>query len=317
VRSLVHDRVTVDIPATTANLGAGFDALALALDLRNTVSVELRPELPPHRVELSVSGQGAGLLPADGRNRFMALLSRGLRDAGCAPDAGWRVHMDNDIPLSRGLGSSAAATVGGLVAADALLGGGVLAPERILELAVSAEGHPDNAAATLFGGFCVVTGAEGSLRAVRFDPPPALRVVLFIPDRPLSTADMRAALPAQVPFATAVHNVGAVALVVAAMATGQLDLLGPGTQDQLHEPYRAAVYPELPVLVRAARAAGALGACLSGAGSTVIAFSHDDGDEQAEAVAAAMAEAAAGLRLAGRTHVGRPRSEGARIVAVG
>jgi homoserine kinase len=308
VTALVRAGVTLDIPATSANLGAGFDALALALDLRNTVTVEVRPDLAPDRVELTVRGEGAGLLPADGRNRFVAMLARGLREAGSEPTAGWRVHMENAIPLSRGLGSSAAATIGGLVAADALLGGGVLDAQRILELAVAAEGHPDNAAATLLGGFCVVTHAEGSLRAVRLEPPPALRIVLFIPDRPLSTADMRDALPDHVSFDAAVHNVGAVALTVAAMATGRLELLGPGTFDRLHEPYRTSVYPELPVLVAAAREAGALGACLSGAGSTVIAFA--DAESGAQRIAAALGERAASLSLPGRTHVGRARSEG-------
>jgi homoserine kinase len=312
VTGLARRRVSVDVPATTANLGAGFDALAMALDLGNRVTVEALPDASPGRAELTVAGEGAGLLPADGRNRFVAMLLRGLREAGHEPACGWRVAMDNAIPLARGLGSSAAATVGGLVAADALLGGGVLGTDVILGLAAAVEGHPDNAAASLLGGFCVVTHAEGTLRAVRLEPPDRLRVALLIPDRPLSTADMRAALPRQVPFEAAVHNVGAVALTVAAMATGRLEMLRAGTVDHLHEPYRVAVYPELPALVDAARGAGALGACLSGAGSTVIAFA--DSDTAAEEVASALRERAATLGLAGRTHVGRPRASGAKVI---
>jgi homoserine kinase len=142
-----------------------------------------------------------------------------------------------------------------------------------------------------------------------------LRAALFIPDRPLSTAKMRAALPAQVPFADAVHNVGAAAMAVAALAQGRLDLLGPATVDRLHEPYRAAVYPELPELVAAAREAGALGACLSGAGSTIIAFCASDAD--ADRVAAAMADRAAPLGLPGQSRTSRPRDLGAVVVPHG
>lgn len=314
--SLVGRSVRVDVPGTTANLGAGFDALALALDVRNVITVEAvaLSDGPPVRVE--VHGEGEGQLPLDEGNRFVVMLRRGLAAGGLEdPGCGWRVRMENGIPVARGLGSSAAATVGGLVAADAILGGGVLGRDVILGLAAAAEGHADNAAAALLGGFCVVSRASGSLDAVRLEPPARLRVALLIPERPLSTADMRAALPREVPFESAVHNVGAVALTVAAMATGRLEMLRGGTLDQLHEPYRAAVYPELPTLVAAARDAGALGACLSGAGSTIIAFA--DSDLAAEAVASALREQAARLGLPGRTHVGRPRAAGASVSEAG
>jgi homoserine kinase len=146
---------------------------------------------------------------------------------------------------------------------------------------------------------------------VRFDPPAELRCALFIPDRPLATRAMRAALPETVPFGDAVHNVGASSLVVAAMATGRLELLREATVDRLHEPYRATPYPELPALVGAARSAGALGAALSGAGSTVIAFADDAA--AADRAAAAMRAEAERLGLAGRTTVVRPRPDGARV----
>ena len=143
------------------------------------------------------------------------------------------------------------------------------------------------------------------------DPPADLVCALFIPDRPLSTAAMRAALPVNVPLADAVHNLGASALAVMAMATGDLSLLRAATVDRLHEPYRAAaVYPELPALVAAARDAGALGACLSGAGSTVIAFA--DSSERAEAAASAFSGAAGRDGLSGRSMIVRPRGHGAR-----
>ena len=140
----------------------------------------------------------------------------------------------------------------------------------------------------------------------------ALVVTLFIPDRPLSTAAMRAALPAQVPFGDAVHNVGASSLAVAAFASGRLDLLTAATDDRLHEPYRAAVYPELPVLVAAARRAGALGACMSGAGSSVIAFA--DSETLAARLAVALEAAAQEAGLPGHSLVVRPRARGAFVV---
>lgn len=308
----VGRRVTVDVPGTTANLGAGFDVLAMALDVANVVSVEAVEHHDGPAVDLAVTGEGAGRLRANRRNRFVACLERGLRDARIHPRGiGWRVRMDNAIPLSRGMGSSASVTVAGFLAADAMAGGGRLSPERILALATEVEGHPDNAAAALLGGFVVVATVDGSPRAVRFDPPAALRCVLFIPERPLATRDMRAALPATVPFEDAVHNVGAASLAVAAFASGRLELLRAATVDRLHEPYRAAPYPELPRMTGAARAAGALGAALSGAGSTIIAFADDA--PTAARVAEALAAEASRLGLAGRALTIRPRSDGARL----
>jgi homoserine kinase len=309
---LVLSRVTVDAPATSANLGTGFDSLALALDLSNRMTVELSDQ-PPGDFELVVEGEGAGQLDPTGADRFTTGLRIGLAELGLDP-AGYAMHVEmrNRIPLSRGLGSSASATVAGLVAASALVGRGI-APERALMLACGAEGHADNAAAALYGGFVVVSHADGDARAVRFEPPGGLAVALYIPDRPLATAAMRAALPETVPFRDAVHNVGASSMIVAAFATGQLDLLHGAMDDRLHEPYRAsAVYPELPGVVAAARAAGALGAAMSGAGSSVMALADDP--ERAGEVAAAMARWAGDHGLPGRAVLTQPRARGAFVV---
>jgi homoserine kinase len=305
-------RVTVDTPATTANLGAGFDALALALDLSNRIDVEVG-ERPPGSLILEVDGEGAGMLEPTGGDRFSTGLRMGLEELGVdASEHGFRVSMRNRVPLSRGLGSSASATVAGLVAAGALIGRPIV-PERALVLACQAEGHADNAAAAVYGGFVVVSHVDGDARAVRLDPPADLVAAVYIPDRPLSTAAMRAALPDSVPFRDAVHNVGAAATIVVAFATGRLELLGGATEDRLHEPYRArAVYPELPGLVAAAREAGALGAAMSGAGSSVIAFADDP--ERAAEVGAAMARWASEHRLPGRSVLARPRGRGAFVV---
>ncbi len=312
---LVGRRVSIDVPATTANLGAGFDALALALDLATQITLEVVPPTADPDIWVDVHGEGAGQLPTGRRNRFVSALLDGLADAGVDPaGAGWRVRMDNSIPVARGLGSSASATVAALVAADALVGG-ALGRERMLELAALAEGHADNAAAAVYGGLCVVTEVDGVPRAVRFDPPEALLAALYIPDKHLSTAAMRAALPSSVPFADAVHNVGAATLALAALSQGRLELLAAGTVDRLHEPYRAEAYPELPELVAAALAAGARGACLSGAGSTVIAFSDDAA--AAATIAAAMERRAQALGLTGRAAVQAARAEGATVIEDG
>jgi homoserine kinase len=308
---LVGHSVSVDVPATTANLGSGFDALALALDLANVIRVEVIAARTDPDVRVEVLGEGAGQLPSGLHNRFVTALLAGLGEGGVdAAGLGWRVHMENRIPVARGLGSSAAATVAGLVAADAFLDG-ALGRQRLLELATGFEGHADNAAAAIHGGLCVATQVDGRPEAIRLEPPADLLAALYVPDRHLSTAAMRAALPASVPFADAVHNVGAAALLVAALSQGRLDLLAAGTRDRLHEPYRARAYAELPELIAAALAAGAMGACLSGAGSAIVAFSDDAA--AAEAIAAAMERRAAALGLAGRASVRAARAEGARV----
>ena len=160
--------------------------------------------------------------------------------------------MRNRIPLIRGLGSSAAATVAGVVAANALADGN-LAPTDMLRMATAIEGHPDNVGAALLGGFVVSTALDGAVEALRFDVPRDLRCVLYIPELRLETAAMRAALPKTVPFDDAATNLARVALGVAGMAGRRTDLLRYLTIDRLHEPYRAEVYPQLPRLVEAAR----------------------------------------------------------------
>ncbi len=302
--------VAVEVPATSANLGAGYDCLAVALEIVDRVEVECLAR-PGAGVEVAVQGEGAGELPEDRTNAFVLALERGLaevRGAG-GEDLGWRVQMKNRIPLARGLGSSAAATVGGLLA-GAALGGGTLATDRALALATELEGHPDNAAAALLGGFTVAAHGD-SPTAIRFDIPRDLRTVLFIPDLRLATRDMRAALPEMVPLADAVANLQRVALGVAGLAAGDPRGLGYLTVDRLHEPYRATVYPQLPELVAAARGAGALGACLSGAGSTIIAFA--DSLSVLTRIEGALRAAAADLDLPGRVELVAPRSAGARV----
>jgi homoserine kinase len=261
-----------------------------------------------------VDGEGSGELTEDRENRFVRGVEAAMQAArGELPEGvGWRVEMRNEIPLARGLGSSAAATIGGLVAANALLGG-PLASYELLGLAAEIEGHPDNAAAALLGGFVVSSISDGRVEAVRFDAPRDLRAVLFIPELRLSTDEMREVLPDTVPRADAVANLSAVAIGVAGLATRRYDLLRRLTADRLHEPYRAAHYPALPRLVEAALGADALGACLSGAGSSVVAFSNKLAT--ISRIEAALLAAAADVDLAGRVVVIAPRNAGATVVS--
>lgn len=305
-------RVAVEVPASSANLGAGYDCLGVALGLTNKVDVEVRG-WSRGEIELTVDGEGAGELAADRTNRCVQGIEAALREVrGELPEGiGWRIAMTNEIPLARGLGSSAAATVAGLVAGNHLLGEPLTSAD-LLRLATAIEGHPDNAAAALLGGFTVAATVDGGIESVRFDAPRDLRAVLFIPDLRLATADMRAALPAEVPLGDAVANLGRVALGVAGMATGHFDVLRTLMVDRLHEPYRAAVYPQLPRLIDAARKAGALGASLSGAGSTVLAFS--DSVRTITRIEAGFSAVAADTDLPGRVTVASPRNAGAQIV---
>lgn len=306
--------LAVEVPASSANLGAGYDVLGVALAMVNRIEVEVRV-WSRGAIELTVDGEGRDELTEDRQNCFVRGLEATLRKArGELPEGlGWRIRMHNEIPLSRGLGSSAAATVAGVLAGDALAGEPLSAGE-LLALATEIEGHPDNAAAALLGGFVVSAASpDGRVDAIRFDTPRDLQAVLFIPDLRLATGAMRAALPASVPLADAVSNLGAVAIGIAGLATGRYELLRRLTVDRLHEPYRASIYPQLPAMVEAARSAGALGACLSGAGSAILAFSDSSGTTAR--IEAAFAAQAAASDLPGRTAVMEPRNAGGRVVS--
>lgn len=314
---LIGRRVTVEAPATIANLGAGYDTLGLAVDLALRVTIEARAgDSSAAPVELTIDGEGAGELAGDRSNRLVVALEAALAVLGVEGAEGlrWAIDMANEIPLERGLGSSAAATVAGIVAASALAGR-PLDPAIAIRLATRIEGHPDNVAPALLGGLTASLLLDDGVESIRLDPPEDLLVVVWIPDRRLATQDMRRVLPDVVPRADAVANLARVAVGVAGLASGRSGGLALLTQDRLHEPYRAAAYPELPALVAAARAAGAIGACLAGSGSTIAAFVTSDGP--VDEVAAALASASAELGLTGRSAVLRPQPDGARVVEAG
>ncbi len=316
IGSIAGRRVVVEVPATIANLGAGYDCLGLAVDLALHVSIEARTDRA-RAVELDVRGEGAGELPADGSNRLIQALGAGLLDDGFEDldRLGWAVEMINTIPLARGLGSSAAATVAGVLAARALLDLPDSA-DAVLRVATNIEGHPDNVSPALLGGFTATLATEADVRAFRFDAPESLRVVLFVPELRLATTDMREVLPTEIPRADAVANLARVAAGVAGIASGDWSVLGFLTEDRLHEPYRAAVYPQLPALVAAARSAGAIGACLAGAGSSIAAFAIGADAEQLDAIGDAMVRVASDAELPGRVRILAPSNAGARVLSV-
>jgi homoserine kinase len=316
--SLVGRRVTVEAPATIANLGAGYDTLGLAVDLVLRVTIEGRawdPRSSP--VELRVEGEGAGDLPGDRSNRLAVALETGLTALGLegTDRLAWTIEMSNPIPLERGLGASAAATVAGLIAASALVGGAGLDQFTVLRLATGIEGHPDNVAPALLGGLTASLALDDRVESIRLDPPSGIALVAWIPDRRLKTSEMRRVLPDSVPRADAISNLARVAVGVAGLASGRSDVLALLTQDRLHEPYRAEVFPELPHLLEAARAAGAIGACLAGSGSTVIAFVEDSA-EIVERVGAAFSATAEYLNLPGRLERLATRALGARVASL-
>lgn len=260
--------LTVSVPATAANLGSGFDALALALDLWNEVEVDTAA-----KPAVVVTGEGAGELPEDASNlvfRSMAYLAR--EAGGSLPP--FALRCTNRIPLERGLGSSAAAVVAGLVAADRLLGTD-LDRDQMLEVAVDIEGHPDNVAACLRGGLVVAYLSKQGWRAERLDPHPALRPVLLVPEHErLPTADARRVLPRDVPLVDAAFNIGRAALAVLAL-TARSDLLAAALEDRLHQPRRLPLVPAARALFEDLRHAG-IPVCSAGAGPSLLAFEAED-----------------------------------------
>ena len=258
--------VRVRVPATSANLGPGFDALGLALSLHDEVTARASGT----GIRVRVSGEGAGELPDDESHLVVRCALETFDRLGGRP-AGLEFTCTNRIPQTRGLGSSSAAIVAGILAARALVEGGTgqLDDAGVLRLASEIEGHPDNVAPCLLGGF-TIAWEEAGAEAVRVEPAEGVHPLIFVPTERGLTAHARAALPASVPHRDAARNAGRAALLVHAL-TAAPDLLLPATEDWLHQSYRAPGAPATYALVTSLRAAG-IPAVVSGAGPSVLAF---------------------------------------------
>ena len=277
------DALRITAPASSANLGPGFDCLAVALELRNEVVVR---RVAGAGVTVTAEGEGAAGVPTGASNLFV----RAFAASGAEP-AGLAVEMRNRIPFARGLGSSAAPIAAGVAAGLAWRGAG----DDPLPAAAALEGHPDNVAAALLGGVTVAWTSSGEARALRLSDAP-VDLVAVIAANELSTERARAALPASVPHTDAVHTAARAALLVAALEHGRTDAIRDALDDRLHEPYRAALVPLLAAVRERIAGSAALGATLSGAGPSVLVWCERGG---ADGVAAALAGLGArGLPLA-------------------
>lgn len=304
---------TVRTPATSANLGPGFDCLGLALDLHDRVALEIAPRagtgIDPEPI-VHVRGEGHDRLPRNERNLALRAVLRVLREV--APSyAVVRLTMENAIPIGGGLGSSAAAIVGGAVAANHALGS-PLSIDALLHLALELEPHADNLSPALYGGFTVaVVEPSGHPVVVALPPPTGLRAVVLTPDLAISTHRSRATLPRHVPHADAAFNVGRAALLVAGLLSGRYDVLRAGMDDRLHQLQRTTAYPAMPLIIDAALDAGAVGAALSGSGPSILALCTG----LTGPVVAAMHAAATAAGLTARTHDLAIVARGATIVS--
>jgi homoserine kinase len=286
--------VTIRVPATSANLGPGFDSLGLALDITQDVTLSVGPD----------GGRFDG-------------LSRLVLDAAKSAFRLAKVEVPEltasgtpTIPIGRGLGASAAARAAGIVGANALLGG-VLSDEQMLSLGAGLEGHADNMAPALFGGLRVVVRDGDGYVHLAAPIAVGLKVVLFVPDFEMPTNESRKLLPTSLSREDAIHNIGRAALLVAALCRGDWQLLDLATQDRLHQPARAELFPAMPGIIAAAKDAGAHCAYLSGGGSTIAAFATTEPDS----IMAAMVEAARSGGYTGKTIVTEPSDTGAHVLS--
>ncbi|TAJ16651.1 MAG: homoserine kinase [Dehalococcoidia bacterium] len=285
--------VTVRVPATSANLGPGFDALGVALDWAG---------------EITLSEVPSPVEPAGSMERLALMAATALFAQAGEPMPPLAAEYRGDMPIGRGLGMSAAAFAGGVVAANEFVTRAAI--EDLIPLAFKLEGHGDNIIPTLLGGFCVVADDDDGPVWCRIEPPADLRLALFVPDFDMPTHESRERLPKSLTRGQAVHNIARAALVVAAITQHRYNLLGTATQDILHQPARATLFPAMLPALEAARKAGAHGAYLSGGGSTLAAFVTD----RAESVAGAMREAAAAHGISGVTRVVSLSPRGTEVV---
>jgi homoserine kinase len=284
---MVEIPFTVHVPATTANLGPGFDCLGLTLDLWNTITFSQKR----HPSSVTIIGEGKGTLPENESNLILRTANQLAHAHGLSLPEDMQIHCQNNIPIASGLGSSAGAVIGGLVGARKLLGIDI-SDHELLQSAAQIEGHADNAAACLFGGFILVGNDKGHISVTHLEMQP-LTAVVVTPEFSLSTKAARKALPAVVQLSDAVFNINRTVELVQILKKGNYECLKTAMRDRLHQDYRLPLLPGSKIAMRAAIDAGAYGTCLSGAGPSVIAFSNQENAQTvSDALQAAYKEAA-------------------------
>lgn len=277
--------VRVRVPATTANLGPGYDVLGLALKLYNMVEIE-----KSDRLSIEIEGEGADSLPKDESNIAYQAAQLALRELKIK-NLKLKIKLINNIPLAKGLGSSAAARIGALVAAN-LLAGDKLSQDEILKIAAGLEGHPDNVVPALVGGLTAVQLWKGNVKYVKYHVREDLKVIVAIPDFEISTSEARKVLLNKFTMEDVVSTSGGTSLSAGVLAGfGAPELLGSSMEDRIHQPYRAKLVPGMEDVFRAARKDGAQGVALSGSGSTIAAFSIGNEKKKNEEIGEAMVSA--------------------------
>lgn len=262
--------VRVQVPATTTNLGPGFECLGIALQLYNTV------EMARANTGLTIEAQGedATEIARDETNIVYKAAMRLFRQTDRMP-RGLRIKLINNIPVAKGLGSSAAAVVGGLIAAN-ILSGSKLTQKEILVMAMAMEGRCDNITPALLGGVVVSAATEGEIKYAKIAPPAGLKVIVVIPDYFIPTKTEKDIMPQLVNIQDAVFNLGRLAFLIASLCQGDLSMLSVAMEDRLYQPYRSSLVPGTKKVLAAARLAGARGVCLGGAGPSLLAFADSN-----------------------------------------
>ena len=309
----IFRHVLVNVPASTSNMGPGFDVLGMAFQLFNTVEVSVAPSAK-FSLRMSVDGEGKNTVPSNAQNVIWKTMKMVLNHLKFPISSyAFDIRCINRIPLARGLGSSAAASLSGILAANALCGN-LLDQQEILRLAVNAEGHPDNVVPQLVGGLCVSCLDKKQIKFLKLNPRKNLSVVVCVPEFELSTKKARAALPSKVSMQDAVFNVSRVALLLASLMQGKYEFLRLGTEDRLHQNYRKKLVPGFDSVVRLGYDAGALGVMLSGAGPTMLALVKSD---KAQRVSRAMERGFASAGKKSQSRILKLDRQGARVKVKG
>ena len=292
------------VPASTTNLGPGFDVLGLALQLYSEVTLETTET----ETQVIVKGVDADKIPSTPEHIAFRAVELVFEQSRSKRPKGFKLKIENGIPAIRGLGGSGTAILGGLLTANALCGT-PFSNAELLNFATELEGHPDNVAASLYGGLVVSAQENTEVHTVRLSCPPILSIVLAIPDFPLSTEQARNVLPTSVGFADAVYNTSRSTLLIASIVTGQFEMLRVAMKDRLHQPYRTSLIPGFNDVAEAATAAGALSVALSGAGPSIAAYCL----ERTEQVAEQMQSAFRKHQIASDIKILKPDADGASV----